>query len=689
MSHENQNMEEIMRKIEESAQDVEVPKELEPEQIKGKLLGLKQKNHFPRRHMVEAAAAIALVAVIGGAGVFGRMIQTSNIENESVANEKQKNTVSELDQKAEKEHQKPEKKKEKVGDYHLAKSYDEIYDSVTYMEDSRFKDGVEGFVEGGALSDIYFEMEKNTTTGIVEDAVESSGTNSGSDYSKTNLQVEGVDESDFIKNDGSYLYVQESDIVSVIDIRNEKMKIVAQLKPELDLRDSIVDMYVDGNRLYLVIQKYETTMENKKDQVSSFVEEDVACTDVIYMDTKTSVMLQTYDMKDRISSKLLGSVTVDGYYHSSRKVGDYVYLFTDRYVGGLMEKDKKELIPQINGDDVSADCFYLREDAVNEFIAVSIDGNKPDQVVDRMVVMNSNVDIYMGTESICLYGYSYDSYDAYASSSTNLTKFSYKDGYMNAVAATSVKGTIEDVFAISEENGILRVLTTEWKNESENRLYLLNQNLKLLGSLDDIANGEEIYAARYLGNIAYFITYHNTDPLFAVDISDPQNPKMLGQLEVTGFSDYLHPYGENMLLGIGYETDPDTSERLGVKLTMFDISNPKKLKVMDSVVIKGDECSAASNYKCALVDVEKNLIGFDVNDYEASGSNQKYMVYSWDGNHFHKEFSKKLSCDEWGKIRGLYAGSRFYVVEAKCGGYKIRSYDMEHDFEAIDELKTY
>lgn len=689
MNQENQNMEEMMRKIEESARNVEVPEELEPEQVKEKLLGIKQKKRFPGRHIAEAAAAIALVAMIGGAGVYGRIVHDSANENQASSTEiydlsDNYNSISSvLENAVEEKAQEPEKKKEKVGDYHLAKDYNEIYDSVAYADERGIKDLFDGIVNGGMKQD-YENVKENESTGSAEDMA-ASGTDQSSDYSKTNLQVEGVDESDFIKNDGSYLYVQARDTVSVIDIRDAKMKTVAEIKPELDVRDAIADMYVDGDRLYLVIQKYETTMDNVEGVEDA---EDVACTDVIYTDTKTSVVLQTYDIADKSSGKLLGSVTVDGYYNTSRKVGNYVYLFANQYVGGLTKKNRMDLIPQINGKDIAADCFYVQDNASSEFIAVSIDGNKPDQIVDSMVLMNSNVEVYMGTESICLYGYSYEPYASDASSHTNLTKFSYKDGYMNAVAATSVRGTIEDAFAISEANGILRVLTTEWKAESENQLYLLDENLKLLGSLEHIANGEEIYAARYIGNTAYFITYHNTDPLFAVDISDPENPKMLGQVEVTGFSDYLHPYGENMLLGIGYETDPDTSKRLGVKLTMFDISNPKKLKVIDSVVMGGDECSAAEDYKCALVDVEKNLIGFDVTSWESYGQ-QKYMVYSWDGSHFCKELSKELACDDWGKIRGLYAGSSFYIVEAKNGGYKIRSYDMKNNFEYLDGLNTY
>ena len=100
--------------------------------------------------------------------------------------------------------------------------------------------------------------------------------------------------------------------------------------------------------------------------------------------------------------------------------------------------------------------------------------------------------------------------------------------------------------------------------EAENNLYLFDENLNLTGKIEGLAQGKEIYAARYLGNMAYFVTYRNTDPLFAVDLSDDKNPKVLGELKISGFSEYLHFWGEDKLVGIGYETDEKTGEHYNV-----------------------------------------------------------------------------------------------------------------------------
>ena len=393
-------------------------------------------------------------------------------------------------------------------------------------------------------------------------------------------------------------------------------------------------------------------------------------------------------------------------YADSRKVGDFVYLFTNKgilYNETTYKGDKEKIIPLVNDKKIPSGCIYVKNHADSEFIAVSVNVKKPTEIVDQMMVMNASVNVYMGTDAIYLYSTEYKKEKAY----TNITKFQYNDGYMSGVASKTVKGEITDVFAISESNNILRVLTTEWDEQSKNRLYMLDDKMQILGKLSGIADGEEIYAARYIGNIAYFITYHNTDPLFAVDISDPETPKVIGELKITGFSDYLHPYGKDKILGIGYETDAVTGEQLGVKLTMFDISNPEKLKVIDTLHIDGDYCSAADDYKTALVDSEKNVIGFNVEQWgqmqkeeNAQDGRNRYYVYSWKNNHFVKQFEKKVpeikndmyeTCDDLYvdnyDIRGLYIGDTFYLNYPSNKSYKLESYNMLKNYDEMDHLQ--
>lgn len=684
-------MDDIFKKIEKSADDIQIPTSLDPDNVKkkleerelygesnykkaeyGKVDGEKYKQtKFNVRKIVECAAAIALVVGISSAGIYnvitrqtgnesGKNIQ-SDVINESnhVASyeDEDKNTTKDANQSQLDSKDAYLEKKSDIGTYHLASNYEEVYKLVNTEN----------------VYDYYCTIEDQAT---------GNNTTKKESYSQTNLQVDGIDESDHIKTDGNYIYVQKEDKVVITDVRNEKMNILGEICPNLGKNGYIKTMYVDGNRLFLVLQK------NASD--------------------KMKCILQTYNIADRKNARLEGSVVVEGEYADSRKVGDIVYLFCNKgilYNETTYKGDKEKIIPLVNDKKIPSGCIYVQDHADSEFIAVSVNAKKPSEIVDQMMVMNTNVNVYMGTDAIYLYSTEYKKEKAY----TNITKFQYKDGYMSGVASKSIKGEITDVFAISESNDILRVLTTEWNEQSKNRLYMLDDKMKIIGKLSGIADGEEIYAARYIGDIAYFITYHNTDPLFAVDISDPETPKIIGKIKITGFSDYLHPYGKNKLLGIGYETDAATGEQLGVKLTMFDISNPEKLKVIDTLHIDGDYCSAADDYKTALVDSEKNVIGFTVEKWEqnqkdenAQDSRNRYYVYSWKNNHFVKQFEKKLpetKYDMYEKcndlylyvdnynIRGLYIGDTFYLNYPSGKSYKLESYNMLKNYDEIDHLK--
>lgn len=718
-----EEMEKVLSEIENSAKNIKVPESLEPEHVKARIRSGKSKSLHRRAKTIAAAAA--LLVIVSGSGIYGMMagnggnsaeMAGGGVDNSAELNIKDDKAESQTEAD---DFKKPAQKKSKVGSYRLAGSYDDVYAAVEAEKQkntvTEFVDGIVngaiiksedagdagGMMSGGAEAgagetDGSAERDQVKTEnaaadeGVSEDR-ESAGADS--DFSGTNTQVEGVDESDFIKNDGSYLYLQSDYKVSIVDIRGKKMKLITGFVPEMEASDTIADMYVDGNKLFLIVQKRDTAMTETSRPARTAEDVDVlykeeAC-DEYYFDTSTETELQTYDISDRSNVRFLGAVTQDGSYYDSRKVGDYVYLFSRKETYGVRTGSGSDgLIPEINGEKVSAGCIYVQDNAYSELIISSVRASEPDKTVDEMVLLNQNASIYMSTEAIYLYSENYEWTENGGKSYTDIAKFSYRDGYMNGVAATNVRGTIQDVFAISESGGILRVLTTDRASDaSKNQLYLLSDQLKLLGSLTDIATGEEIYAARYIGNVAYFITYHNTDPLFAVDISDPSNPKMLGQVEITGFSDYLHPYGDSLLVGIGYETDPETSERLGVKLVMFDVTDPTDPKIADSAVFEGSYCSAADYYKCALVSESKNLIGFNVMDWNKQ--EMSYKLYGWNGKKLEKRFSAKIDTTEYmepDRIRGLYTNNRFYLVTQKGGGYRIQSYDMNAEFESLGKL---
>ena len=185
-----------------------------------------------------------------------------------------------------------------------------------------------------------------------------------------------------------------------------------------------------------------------------------------------------------------------------------------------------------------------------------------------------------------------------------------------------------------------------------------------------------MYSARFMGDIGYFVTFKQVDPLFSVDLADPENPKIIGELKIPGFSEYLHPYGDGRLLGIGMSVDEKGVAAEGVKLSMFDVSNPKNVKEAANFVLEDMYGSDVFyNYRAVFVDTEKNLFGFS-----AYGDETEYFVFTYDDiNGFQEVFSRRLS--GYYDTRGLYAGERFYLV----AGNTVESYSLS-DFEKVDDI---
>lgn len=669
-----EKFDEIVCGIETESGQVPVPESLSPENMKKRLMQKKKKS---MRYFAEIAAAVVLVVALGGAGVYqmiGRdtkgelqMAATESVQNNTDTKESLIGDVSHM---------------QKIGNYRLAKNYEEFYKLVDEHREMLEYASDESMDIGGTKD------ESKIDDPAASDAPkESLQMNTQDDFSKTNTMFEGIDESDFVKNDFDNLFVQDDDKVSIIDISGEKMKLITTIKPELKKTDTIREMYADTNinRIVLIIER---RIEKEVEDNSQYTTGDVyeGCQNV---QEDATVIMQTYDITDRTNPELVGTINVDGRYKDSRKKDQQIVLFTTRYLSSMDVKDKDGLIPAVNGKKMKLDSIYIGDSIETELTTVSVNLSKPDEPLDQMTIMSGYPEIYVSDSAIYLYEDTYQDGDGY----TEITRFHFHTGYLGQGQSVTVRGSITDKFAISEgEEGIRMLTTIEDGNESTNELHLYNFGLEEEGSVTGIAKGEEIYAARYIGNIAYFVTYHNTDPLFAADISDPENPKLLGNVKMTGYSDYLHPYGDNLLLGIGYETDPDTSDMSGVKLTMFDISDPVNLKILDSVVIDNANTQATYNYKAILADARKNLIGFGVElwDEQSENESSEYLVYRWENGHFQKVLTQKTGADQAEnseKVRGVYAGMRFYCIypEGRC--YQVKSFDMEDNFKKLDTLQ--
>lgn len=170
---------------------------------------------------------------------------------------------------------------------------------------------------------------------------------------------------------------------------------------------------------------------------------------------------------------------------------------------------------------------------------------------------------------------------------------------MEVVANGEVPGRLLNQFSMDEHKGFLRVAVTIG---NANDLYVLDSNLRAVGSLKGFGETERIFGVRFIGEKGYVVTFRQIDPFFVIDISDPTKPEIVGELKIPGYSSYLHPIGEKLILGIGMEEN-------SVKISLFDVSDPKKPKELDKFILKERWSEVINNHRAFLID-EKHKVFF-------------------------------------------------------------------------------
>lgn len=709
------NEQEILTQLRKAAEEIEIPETLKPEQIEKQLQEQKAKQQQENQHLEpkkskkiipwrRLGSMVAVLALVVCSGIYitvTRFDKNSGTgQTDSVAMTDTQQTVGEADETGYVD-------VAALGTmYHPASDYKEVYQTLlkgyqqNWIEDletsAETSEAASGAMNSG--SDEYYYSDE-AKYGSADADLQESSKEGGKDYSTTNLQMEGVDESDIAKIDGSYIYTVEDKYIVITDIRDGKLEEVTRFLPkDCGAADRVMEIYVDGDQLILVVQGYETSLgesskagSDKENSDKESSDEEIAVSDAsedsafcYKMNGKSTTQIQVYSIVDRRNPEFEGRLIQDGYYNTSRKIGDVVYLFTQYHmtsdVVGYVEKEYTSVIPKVNGEKVAAGEIYLPESSGESGILVSsLDVNKPDKVLDSKLVISGYAQTYISKDALYLYEEDYD-----GAMITNIAKFALDEGRISGVAATAVRGYVRDTFAINASDGYLRVLTTDYSTEDEvNALYILDENLKLTGQLTGIAPGEEIYAARFMGNTGYFVTYRNTDPLFTVDLSDPAKPEIIGELKVTGFSEYLHFWDDTHLLGIGYESDEKTGNIENIKLSMFNIENPGEVTEEAKLVLKDvDYSEALYDYKSVIISKDKNLIGLVCEDYSGSGIKQTYQIYSYENGAFKKQAEiPGINGANYENVRGMYSGNVFYLWIND----NITSYDMTDGFKKIKE----
>jgi inhibitor of cysteine peptidase len=677
----------IFDMIKKSGENVDAPEEIQPEQIR-RLLEEQlsdKKKRFRRYAQWGAVAAVFALVIIGGVTGLTRLSGTDGKEHTETGSmvlsdaTQQKETetmqLAEQNSEAVKETVKETTKETEASvgsdkDVYVfagAKNYQQVFDALKSTQNDR------EYATADLARGVTTEMAvEDSAASMMDMGSSASNTGAALSYSKTNLQEAGVDEADIIKTDGKYLYVMKATgSVRMIRAEGKTLEVEGTIMLEA-LNETPQEMYVDGDILNLIVTGSRTTLDSDDTQEDTYT-----------ANTENYTKIYTYDISDRSVPQLRGTVKQKGTYSTSRKNGDVIYLFTQFYPQ-INDADQIDTyVPAVNGARLESTDIYLPEyqNSSSYLVISSVSNRRPDEVIDKKAIVSAADNFYVSNDNIYIANANWSSDTAM----TQILKFSCQKGKIRAKGAADLKGFLNDSFSMNEYNGYIRIVLTDYSGDTQtNALYVLDDALEVCGSITDIAEGEEIRSARFLGDTGYFVTFKETDPLFSVDLSDPAEPKVLGELKITGFSSYLHFYGENKLLGVGNEVDPETGAYTGIKLAMFDVSDPSNVKQLHKFVIKDTyDCPLFYNYKAAMIDTEKNIFGFMCDS--------SYMIFRYDEEKgFENIFTENLGDSYYSSsyngtqgIRGCFIDNSFYLI----GGGQIRIYDMADDYKEVGRLE--
>lgn len=528
-------------------------------------------------------------------------------------------------------------------------SYDNLKDLLAHAQShsGSYYDGV--FLEQGIL-------RSSQSANKAESAADNNGGSSagaaapqsGADYSKTNIQVEGVDEADIVKTDGVYIYQVNRERVIIARAQPAQDMAVVSTLDYTNKEFSPLEMYVDEKYLVVIGTTYSPVyqpMYKDESQNSRMI--------MPPYPRRDTVKAIIYNIEDKSDIKQIRELEINGNYVSSRKIGSSFYLIANQYLYYYPGNEIENPRP-IYRDTAVQDSFieidYSNIKCFPDFIqpgyliVAGINLEQPEQEASVSSYLGSGENVYASTGSLYVAVTGYQQYKIledslvsglippYNSNVTKIYRFTLKDGQVNYVAKGEVPGDILNQFSMDEHQGSFRIATTQgeiWRTDeytSRNNVFILDKDLTITGRLENIAPGEKIYSARFIGDRGYLVTFKTVDPFFVLDLKDPGNPAILGALKIPGYSDYLHPYDDNHVIGFGkdtvelssYGTGADkgdtTAFYTGMKMALFDVTdvtNPVEM-FRETIGDRGTDSELLQNHKALLFDKDKNLLAFPV-----------------------------------------------------------------------------
>jgi len=509
---------------------------------------------------------------------------------------------------------------------------------------------------GGPLDSQFFGSTRESLDGaapIPAPATIGEGDYYSNSYSTTNIQVEGVDEADIVKTDGEYIYVATNN-----NFQSTSQNNVYVLKA--DPQDSrVIAKIALGNNTYvagLFLSQNSSKLMVIGSQYQMYAYEEAArAEDIMIYPYYSSVntFLSVYNVSEKASPVLARNITLSGSYFNSRMIGNYVYAVVSQPTY-LVNNDV--VLPQVyenaKASEIEPTRIYYADMVDTSFTFTTFLGlnimDDAQEPTNMTVMMGGTSNMYVSLGNI------YVTYPTWSEQGqyTSIYRVRVKGSELAFEAKGSVAGYVLNQYSMDEYNGYLRLATTSQKNQTQqNNVYVLDMNLTIAGKLDNLAKEERIYSARFMGDKCYLVTFRQVDPFFVLDMSNPADPKVAGELKIPGYSSYLHLYDENHVIGLGKEDNK-------VKLSLFDVTNVNAPTEMAKYIVEGDytDSEALQEPKAFLFDKQKELLVIPI-------SITQYGVISPDGAV--DSGSKEVYMEG-----GFWQGA--YVFEVTTSGFTLR-----------------
>ncbi len=541
------------------------------------------------------------------------------------------------------------------------------------------------------VDNYYYETNQWNDVKTVDDAETTSGTkgtlsDTQKDYSKTNIQVEGVDEADIIKTDGDYIYSISDKYVVITNVKDKNN---IKIEKKLNKKDNEIpiDLIIYKNKLVVISVEYTRNTRQGR---------------YLWYYPERNTVVNIYDITNKEKPKLEKSYTINEEYQTTRAIDGKLYVFSNGYLREKNKKVDREYKEDKETKEIKlSNIKYLKDKKTNvQTIISEVDLNNSKKDVKVSSYLMDMTEAYISKENIYLlesntydnneptvkdilgfkgiFGLN-DKTDNYNyEAKTNIYKFNINKNGVTYQTSGSVKGSIVNQYSVDEKDNNLRIALHT--NDGSN-ITVLDKKLREIGKTKNVAEGERMYATRFIGDKAYLVTYKNTDPLFVIDLKNPKKPKVLGELKIPGYSTYLHPYDENHLIGIGMETEEvvnrDSQGRVlsswtitvGMKMSLFDISDVNEPKQIDSTVIGDSRTVSAilSNPKALLFSKEKNLLAIPVNNYDKDFSSSSSS-------------STSIETDSYVEKMKDYISEGYLVYNVDIDGFKLKG-SITHETE--------